>query len=80
MIIMSLSQTQGKGGTPAMVELIADMDKISAKLSNAEQLYNEQNGKTKRDILAAKELQDELLDTLLLTMVVCQVKNIANLL
>ncbi len=41
-------------------------------MSNAEANYNAQNQKTKRDILAAKELHDELMDSMLITVMVTQ--------
>lgn len=67
------AEAQGKGGTAAQADTIAEITKYEAKLQNAQGQYTAQNEKTKDDILAAKEVHDELLDTLLITAVVTQV-------
>ena len=65
-------QSNGKGGTEKTAEILAEISKYENKVSNAETNYNAQNSKTKVDILAAKELHDELMDSMLVTVLVTQ--------
>ena len=51
---------------------MAEISKYENKVANAETNYTAQNQKTKVDILAAKELHDELMDSMLVTVMVTQ--------
>lgn len=66
------AESNGKGGTDKTAEILAEITKYENKVSNAEANYNAQNQKAKRDILAAKELHDELMDSMLITVMVTQ--------
>ncbi len=72
-LTLTNEQADGRGGSPKVGELLAEISKYAAKLQVAEDLYNSQNAKIKEDVLTAKERSDDLLDGLLLSSVVCQV-------
>jgi hypothetical protein len=55
-----------------LLELNTEIARYTAKVSSAEQAYTESNKKTKEDIIASRVSHDELLDSLLVTSIICQ--------
>jgi hypothetical protein len=70
-----ISQSTGKGGTEKAAEILAEITKFENKVATSESNYTAQNSKTKVQILVAKELHDEMMDAMLITVLVTQVRS-----
>jgi hypothetical protein len=55
-----------------LLDLNTEIARYTAKVSSAEQAYIEFNTKTKEDIIRSRVSHDELLDSLLVTSIICQ--------
>jgi hypothetical protein len=62
-----------------LLDLNTEIAKYTAKVSSAEQAYTEFNEKTKGDIIVNRVSHDELLDSLLVTSIVCQAELYARM-
>jgi hypothetical protein len=69
-------QQAGKGGSDKAAETLNEISKFENKVTNAEAAYTAQNQKTKVQILAAKELHDEMMDSMLINVLVTQVRKL----
>ena len=67
-------QTAGKGGTPAAADIEAEIEKFHRKVQNGLEEYMYLNEKVKSDIIDAKVQHDAIIDELLLTSVLAQVR------
>jgi len=66
-------KAQGKGGSTANAETIADIQKYEGKVQGALDAYSRQNAQVKDDMTEGKGKHDELVDELFIVTITCQV-------
>jgi hypothetical protein len=69
---------KGKTSTQPYTDLLAEITRFQGKLQVSQDLFNESNSKTKKDIIDAKLAHDKLLEGLLLTTIVVQAELFAH--
>ncbi len=65
-------ESEGKTGTKAHQEVLVEITRFESKRETSEAQYNELNANAKADILKAKKIHDELVESLLIAIVFSQ--------